>query len=309
MNHGQVDRALLHWDGVFNARQTRRVRTPALGTLPARANAVRQRLAGIVRRAPQALVRISGGGRGMRAIRAHLDYISRHGRLALLDQDGELVRGREALAWLAYEWQSGGMPIAERCGRREALNIVLSMPAGTDAGALLGAAREFARDEFDGHQYALVLHRYEEDPGRHPSPHPHVHLCVKMAAEDGRRLNPRKADLRRWRARFAERLREHGIEAAASGRLERFERQRRYRQSTHHLRQRGESTFAGPQDSAAVAPLVARHELPMLQRYGEVARLLAGSEDGADRALAVGLVQWCGRTRERERDPGSGRER
>jgi hypothetical protein len=40
-------------------------------------------------------MRISGGGRGMGAIRAHLDYISRHGRLVLEDQDGERHIGKE----------------------------------------------------------------------------------------------------------------------------------------------------------------------------------------------------------------------
>jgi hypothetical protein len=298
MNRAQVDAALLQWDGVFNARQTRRVRTPALGTLPERAIGVRRRLGAIVRRTPQAMVRISGGGRGMRAIRAHLDYISRHGRLALIGEDGDAHLGQEELAWLAYEWQSGGVPIAERSGRREALNIVLSMPAGTDAAGVLRAARAFAQDEFGGHQYALVLHRCEDDPGQAPSPHPHVHLCVKMAGADGARLNPRKPDLRRWRARFAERLREHGIDAAASGRLERFERQPRYRQGAHHLRQRGAAERGRP----ALPPRPARHELPMLQRYGEVARLLAGSSDAADRALAVGLAQLCGKALERGRD-------
>lgn len=53
--------------------------------------------------------------------------------------------------------------------------------------------------ETDPHQYAMVLHTFETDPDPHPSPHPHVHLTVKAADLDGVRLNPRKADLQRWR--------------------------------------------------------------------------------------------------------------
>lgn len=45
----------------------------------------------------------------------------------------------------------------------------------------------------------MVLHTFETDPDPHPSPHPHVHFTVKAADLDGVRLNPRKADLRRWR--------------------------------------------------------------------------------------------------------------
>lgn len=56
-----------------------------------------ERLQHIVRRTPQAMVRISGGGKGMGRIRAHLTYIARHGRLELEDQDGEQHLGKEDL--------------------------------------------------------------------------------------------------------------------------------------------------------------------------------------------------------------------
>ncbi|TAL64336.1 MAG: hypothetical protein EPN79_14420 [Burkholderiaceae bacterium] len=67
---------------------------------------------------------------------------------------------------------------------------------------------------------------------------PPVHLVVKVTAMDGTRLNPRKADLHRWREGFAQALREHGVEAAATTidsppigtkfRLERLSRCERY---------------------------------------------------------------------------------
>ena len=42
--------------------------------------------------------------------------------------------------------------------------------------------------------------------------HPHVHLVVKAEHEyGGPRLNPRKADLQRWRERFAEYMTELGV--------------------------------------------------------------------------------------------------
>jgi hypothetical protein len=44
--------------------------------------------------------------------------------------------------------------------------------------------------------------------------HPLVHLTVLSRGYDGRRLNPRKADLATWREQFACELRLRGIETA-----------------------------------------------------------------------------------------------
>ncbi|WP_373987784.1 relaxase/mobilization nuclease domain-containing protein [Duganella sp. BuS-21] len=308
MKPSQVDAYLKQWDADgFNQRQIRRVYGKSTGALklyarPRSADAVRSRLQGIVRRSPQAMVRISGGGRGMGRIRAHLAYISRHGRLEIEDQDGERYHGKEDLAWLGYAWQCGGMPIAEDSWRREALNIVLSMPAGTDSQSLRRAVRAFAQDEFSGHQYAMALHSYDSDPGKDPSPHPHVHLCVKMAGADGRRLNPRKQDFRRWRERFAERLREHGIDAAATSRLERFQPRRGRKQSVRHMLERGAALrqVVDQGERQQRRERAQRREQEMLLRYGKVAEVLALSDEPSDRSLAVGIAGLAERWRDRD---------
>jgi hypothetical protein len=87
------------------------------------------------------------------------------------------------------------------------------MPAGTPPQAVKDAAREFAAEQFQGHQYAFALHTDSERPDE-PA-HPHVHLCVLMRDEFGQRLNPRKNDLFEWRLRFAEKMREQGVPCAA----------------------------------------------------------------------------------------------
>ncbi len=46
--------------------------------------------------------------------------------------------------------------------------------------------------------------------------HPHVHITVARRDFDGRRFHPDRDDLFRWRQRFAEKLRERGIEANAT---------------------------------------------------------------------------------------------
>ena len=82
------------------------------------------------------------------------------------------------------------------------------MRRGTDPLIVQRAAREFARDELAEHRYVMVLHEHQANP--------HVHLTVRAESRHGRRLNPRKADLQRWRETFAEKLRGWGIAAEAT---------------------------------------------------------------------------------------------
>ena len=177
-----------------------------------RAAAIRKRIeATVVRRAPQVMVKVTGGGRGMKAIAAHFRYISKNGRMEIEDQRGETMRGKDTLGDLADEWRFGGSLIpdaAEPGHRREAFNIMLSMPRGTDPLAVQRAAREFAQVELADHKYVMVLHDHQANP--------HVHISVRAESRHGKRLNPRKADLHRWRETFAEKLRGYGVDAEAS---------------------------------------------------------------------------------------------
>jgi hypothetical protein len=184
-----------------------------------KAMAIRSRIEATVRRAPQVMVKVTGGGRGMAAIRAHFRYISKNGRLDIEDDRGVVERGREALNGIDRQWQYGGAYIGEEGGRREAFNIMLSMPRGTDPLIVQQAAREFAKTEFADHRYVMVLHDHQANP--------HVHLTVKAESRHGQRLNPRKADLHRWRETFAERLRERGIDAEATRQASRGEHRNR----------------------------------------------------------------------------------
>ena len=153
----------------------------------------------------------------MQGIRNHLDYISRNGKTTVENHSGEKLNGKKAVKSQLDDWQKLNIP--ERGKHREALNIVLSMPAGTPPQAVLNAAHNFAAEQFADHQYLFALHHESEKEGE--PEHPHVHLCVLMRDTYGQRLNPRKNDLFEWRVRFAEKLREEGIECAATKRQHR----------------------------------------------------------------------------------------
>jgi len=321
----QIDQKLDEWGSrLFNVstetlpRPRRSARSPRgsakpvstggrLGTSQARANYVRRKLQAMVRRSPQVVVKLVRAPKGMKGISNNLTYISRDGQLELEDQDGQVILGKDAVADLKAEWRDGGMPIAADSTMRDAFHLVLSMPIRTDPLSVQRAARDFATREFSGFQYAMVLHTFETDPDPHPSPHPHVHLTVKAAGLDGNRLNPRKADLQRWREGFAEALREHGIEATTTSRIHRTTHER---WKVQHLHDR--TTQAKVLDRQKRVTDTPRKQREVMHRYEQVLRTLARSDQGEDRQLAVELVRYLegrGRTSEAEKERGKDRER
>jgi len=176
---------------------------------------IRAQIERTVDRTPEVMVKISSkkdAGRGMLRIDAHLDYITRNGKLEIEVDDGDILYGTQALKDIKAEWRMNpnGTQIPEVSDRREAFNVLFSMPVGTPAEDVRDAVREFLTDEFGGkHRYVFVLHTDQKQP--------HVHVCVQTAPKKrGNRLNPRKKDLQRWREGFAEKLRQRGIAANAT---------------------------------------------------------------------------------------------
>jgi hypothetical protein len=192
-----------------------------------------ERMGSAGRGAREVLVKISGGGRDADGVQAHFEYIDRHGKLDIETDHGEVLHGKAAATEIINDWalDYGAVPGAphsrgkvgadgKRRQPRQAFNVVLSMPADTPPQKVLQAVKKFAREEFaHQHRYAMALHA--EERGKHGM-HPHVHLVVKAEHEyGGPRLNPRKADLQRWRERFADYLTELGVAATATRREDR----------------------------------------------------------------------------------------
>lgn len=278
-----IDAMLVAWgDRLFyGSNRIVRSHAPRL-SLHAQAGAVRQRIQAIaVRHAPQVMVKVTGGGRGMGAITAHLRYISQSGRLPFEDDRGELRQGREALRDLADQWRCGGARIPEKSERREAFNLMLSMPAGTKPEIVRHAAREFAKAELANHRYVMVLHTHQANP--------HVHLSVRAEGRDGSRLNPRKQDLRRWREVFAEKLRGWGIEAEASSKIVRGSVHRNERLWQRKAYDDGRGNNRSGYVDAKLTP-ARRHAA---QAWCEIAKALASSEDLADRELGSSVVNYA----------------
>jgi hypothetical protein len=283
-----VDGALVQWGDRLFYPGNRIVRSPGAvlsgARLHDRARVIRQRLhATVVRGAPQVMVKVTGGGRGMMAIAAHLRYISKNGRLRIEDDRGVVGEGKDSVLALAEQWRHAGALIPERSARREAFNVMLSMPAGTPGSALQSAARAFARAELSNHRYVMVLHTHQANP--------HVHLSVRAEGKDGQRLNPRKADLRRWRETFAEKLRELGIEAEASPQITRGGSRRTER--LWHRKARDQGRPFGPREGEQAPVKLTRSRRDAAQAWCEIAKALASSDDLEDRRLGQSIVNYA----------------
>jgi hypothetical protein len=275
-----LDGVLIEWGERLFTPRNRIVKshTPRLHATQDRAAAVRARIEATVRRAPQVMVKVTGGGRGMAAIAAHFRYITKNGRLDIEDDRGVVERGKDAVREIERQWQFGGARIDQEGHRREAFNIMLSMPRGTDPLTVQLAAREFAKIEFADHHYVMVLHDHQANP--------HVHLSVKAESKHGLRLNPRKADLQRWRETFAERLRERGIDAEATRQATRGSRHRNERVWERKPVRPG--TARGGQAPARLSP----SHRDAGEAWARIAQALTRSPEAADRELGLAVLRY-----------------
>src|SRR5665647_2423078 len=164
--------------------------------------------------ASEVMVKITSFGKGAQHVKAHLDYITRNGNIEMENDRGEIFEGKREVNELFEDWKKDFSNSRRHQDQRDTMHMVLSMPETVDPESVNNATRQFAKANFGKtHEYAFVLHT--------DTPQPHCHLTVKCEGFDGKRLNPRKADLQRWREEFAEKLRSQGVDAEATPRCSR----------------------------------------------------------------------------------------
>lgn len=271
------------------------------------------RLARVVRGAPEVMVKVSKPakmdkhGNPIRVNRqtegtrvsAHLEYISRNGKIELENSLGDVLAGKAATAALCAEWlQSHDEDRANGLASdrtRITTSIVFSMPGNTNASAVKDAVRALAQQEFGGrHDHVMALHT--------DTKHPHAHLTVRTVGHDGIKLNLRKADLQHLRDTFAAKLWQRGIEAESTPRSARGVTRKGERTPVYKIRQRGETVVVDKAKRRDVRRDVLDHggQLPdqpwddaiverrnrVMNTYSAAAAVLARSTDPEDRDLA-----------------------
>jgi hypothetical protein len=263
----------------------------------------RDKLARLVNRAPEVMVKVTGRQRGRDHTAAHLDYIGRHGKLDVETNDGEIIRSEKGLHALAAEWSEQESQTTRRREPLTSVSMILSMPPGSDPEIVYHSARAFARTELSEFGWAMALHT---DTG-----HPHVHVTVTARGEADLRFNPRKEDLARYRESFARELRARGIAAEATPRRARGVVQKRETTSVRKMRERqevGKGALPRVLQSATHASTTLANERPPSPRPWEIAILakqaqvratyraaagrLADSDDPQDRALGARVAAF-----------------
>lgn len=245
---------------------------------------VRARLLAVAKGGRQVMVKITPGKNGtMAAVRKHLQYIGQDGEQQVQDQDGNTSKGWAAVDDLAWAWQHTGPMMPAQAEHRLAFNIMFSMPEGSDERAVYAAVRATAEIEFSGHLWVIGQH-FDE-------PQVHCHVCVKAEGLDGTRLNPRKADLNRWRERFAHELRERGVEAEATKRATRLHQKLVKKPwAVTRLEERGAGTqnVTNPATEKRIRKWQDTEKLTA-SSYAKIIAALHQSDDATDQILAKEL--------------------
>jgi hypothetical protein len=187
-------------------------------TRSARSAQALQRLDRTAKRAPQVVVKITSRIHGAASTVGAFTYVGRIGMsdkepIGVETSEGKQLMSAQEMMILAREWQQWEQSDEARRKGATAIAMVFSMPPGTDPEAVRDAVRDFAENDMANRRWVMALHTDEA--------HPHVHLVIAGRDNDGRRFNPNREFLQHCRERFAENLRERGIEADATIRMTR----------------------------------------------------------------------------------------
>lgn len=192
------------------------------------------KLARIVSKTPEVMVKVTSRTYGSGHLGEHMNYITRNGNVPAETEYG-LMKGKEAVRDLHADWTDDEKIYGNQRNVRQAplsVNMVLSMPPGSDRERFRNAVRDFVDREIRPRSEAMVA--FHDD-----TQHPHAHVTVRGRQHNGRAFNPGKPVLERYREQFASALRERGIEAEATPRFARARTTMVERQSMRHMRARG----------------------------------------------------------------------
>lgn len=201
--------------------------------------------------APQVVVKITSRIHGAASTVGAFTYA---GRIGMSDQEPigiETSEGKELMSahdmmLLAREWQQWETADEARRNGATAIAMVFSMPPGTDPEKVREAVRDFAETDLSNRRWVMALHTDEA--------HPHVHLIIAGRDNDGRRFNPNREFLQQCRERFAENLRDRGVEADATIRMARGYPPKQDPTPVLKMRERGAEPDADKGRLAMIAP-------------------------------------------------------
>ena len=263
----------------------------------------RARLARIVARKPEVMVKITGRTRGAQHLKKHLDYVTRNGRLVAETRDGEVLTSRDSVRALHDDWLQDNAVLAN--GRNtlqavQSVSIILSMWVTPMRSSMSCAARTWSRETFAArHDWLMAFFFYYYETN--------VNVTVRSVGSDGRRLTAGPKELQGWRERFAHELRRHGVEAEATPRQARGQVRKSAPIAVHKIEGRGtvpaarrrevdaaarEAKTAAPRPAHGWEAEIGQRQRAIQQAYLERAELLSEGNDPADRQLARDIKRF-----------------
>ncbi|EJW3048678.1 MobP1 family relaxase [Campylobacter upsaliensis] len=171
------------------------------------------------RKNTEVVVKITSGSKNSQALSKHLDYISRKGNVELITNDFDRYVGEDEILEVKRIFKNEGSPIPlykeGAKEKRHTINMVFSMKehSTTPKEKLQQATITTLKRIYPNNLFVVAFHADTDNP--------HCHICLKVADKNGKRINPRKADLSNLRAEFAKALNELGIEATATNKRQR----------------------------------------------------------------------------------------
>ncbi|WP_104722727.1 MobP1 family relaxase [Helicobacter mesocricetorum] len=166
------------------------------------------------RKNTEVVVKITSGSKNLQALSRHINYISREGNVELISNDFDRYMGEDEILEVKRIFKNEGAPIPlYKEGikeKRHTINMVFSMKehSTTPKEKLQQATITALKRMYPNNFFVVAFHNDTDNP--------HCHVCLKVADKNGKRINPRKADLANLRTEFAKALNELGIEAKAT---------------------------------------------------------------------------------------------
>lgn len=165
-------------------------------------------------RSKEVLVKITGNSKNMEGLKAHINYITRKGKLEIEIDENEIYKGKEDNEFVKDIFNEGSPILSsnEIIGKekREVMHIVFSMKEHetTPKDKLMIAVMKTVKEKYPNNISAFTYHGDTDNP--------HIHTILKVADNEGKRIDIRKKDLAEFRIKFAQELNKLGIEAKAT---------------------------------------------------------------------------------------------
>lgn len=169
----------------------------------------------------EVVVKLTGASNNYQQWKKHFDYNIKKFDYTLFEDENIIYKGDDELKQFEQYFNDFGPQIPNQSeikgkGKREVLQFAFSMKhhETTPADKLMEAVIKTVKEKYPNNASYFVYHSDTDNP--------HIHCDIKVVGANGKRIDPRKADLLELRKKFAKNLNDLGIEAYATTKKERL---------------------------------------------------------------------------------------